>query len=970
MKISASDKGFNKLKHIKNMPKTSFPQNNQSFKGVDIVSVIPQTGESRALADVFSQYYGQLADNIGAKLGKLANDKSKLLQKSSRIDLSQGALLIKDKKMGSSLAESVIFPFVQMPLYAINWVLKKLKGSHSQKIRNAAENLYTKALFRIPRKLNEMDGKTNAIQGIMGATQKAIGTAAVKLGMQKEDVLKNIMSGGKTEAGEFVRENLYKISNKFFDKNTGNFNTAFERPLNRIVTGLIPMFFLANDAYNLSVMCGDKKEDSTKEANTRAKQELGRIITTAYIQLLIFGAFTKQVNTIPWFTPLTIAATTLFSEISSRKRLKRPIFFLSKEGAIEHNKMLKEKENKKSGIKETTKIQSEETKRQTGKLKDLSQNIVNDKSVVFNTFEDEANKKLTSAKKLQIKEQNNKKPEKKEQKALINFKTFKRGVIILLAAGFALSFLKNSSYTKNHPIIKGAKSLWERFKTATYDKLAFKDFAMEEDKFNEVMKSLKDSAADFAKKDSSLGPDKYGLAGIAAGHEAMRDKYQKSVMINGKKFIKILNNIFDKSKLQNVSDSAVDSLTQNGVKLTGKQTSVVNEAIKYAIENGSTDISEKQYGAVARKAIEIMTNRGILIADSKKENIAGAVSETIKNSVTQAPIKVETKLKPFVDVVTEPFKFMGKVVTFPFRIATYIINMATAKAKEAAVKAQVNGTPLSETDKIINKILTEIYGKPGAAKDSKTTQIIFANAMEQLEKKTLPYRNAVKALEQAQKDGVSGEQLEKLKHTVEITQEKLSKYIKSSVEKSFNGVTQSSNKNVDLAMMSKLAASTVTSAFLVADNYNMVMLKSNGEDKEGAKEKANERIVQRLSALFYQTMLIHWFNSTFCSVYNSSLKGMAAVAAPNTLASEILTRTSIGMPVGRKTIEELNAIDEKNEKRTGFAGKYFKFMRLLTGKKPLKDRIQKNKKQETKYIEPVNMQEMLKSANSNLLKKY
>ena len=47
------------------------------------------------------------------------------------------------------------------------------------------------------------------------------------------------------------------------NKYTGNFNTAYERPLNRIVTGLIPVAFLANDAYNLSVLCGDKKDIGT-----------------------------------------------------------------------------------------------------------------------------------------------------------------------------------------------------------------------------------------------------------------------------------------------------------------------------------------------------------------------------------------------------------------------------------------------------------------------------------------------------------------------------------------------------------------------------------------------------------------------------------------------------------------------------------------------------------------------------------
>ena len=219
--------------------------------------------------------------------------------------------------------------------------------------------------------------------------------------------------------------------------------------------------------------------------------------------------------------------------------------------------------------------------------------------------------------------------------------------------------------------------------------------------------------------------------------------------------------------------------------------------------------------------------------------------------------------------------------------------------------------------------------------------------MEQLEKKTLPYRKAEQELQTAVKSGKSQDEISKLTKNLEDQKQKLLKYVNTSVEKSFNGITQSSNKNPDLALMSKLASSTVTSAFLVADNYNMVMIKSNGDDPEEAKEKANERIIQRLSGLFYQALFINWFNATFRSTYNSSLTGMTSVVIPNTLTTEILMRKSIGMPVGRMTMDELNEMDRENENRTGLAGKYFEFMRLLTGKKPLKDRLPKEK-QETK----------------------
>ncbi len=98
---------------------------------------------------------------------------------------------------------------------------------------------------------------------------------------------------------------------------------------------------------------------------------------------------------------------------------------------------------------------------------------------------------------------------------------------------------------------------------------------------------------------------------------------------------------------------------------------------------------------------------------------------------------------------------------------------------------------------------------------------------------------------------------------------------------------------------------------------------------------------------------------------------MAAVSGTNTIATELITRKSIGMPIGRKTLDELNAIDEKNEKRTGFLGQYFKFMRLLTGKKPLKDRLQKNKQVAEEKVKKSNFNFLDKSQNTtNLIKIY
>ena len=191
------------------------------------------------------------------------------------------------------------------------------------------------------------------------------------------------------EASDFVQESLYKVSNKFFDKNTGNFNTVYERPLNRIVSGLIPVAFLANDAYNLSVLCGDTKEESKKEAKERQKQEISRVFTTAYIQLLTLGAFTKLVNTKSWFAPLTSATTVLVSETTSRKRLGKPIFFLNKEKAKEYNKKLEEKEKSEKVKNEQPTAATSIKEQKTDVNPILRSNVLKDntaESKVFSSF--------------------------------------------------------------------------------------------------------------------------------------------------------------------------------------------------------------------------------------------------------------------------------------------------------------------------------------------------------------------------------------------------------------------------------------------------------------------------------------------------------------------------------------------------------------------------------------------------------
>ena len=925
-----------RIRRVSN-PTASYPAEKQvSFKAVNPKALMSVADDH--IMKVFSQHYGKAGSFLVDKTDDLIRE-SKVLEKSSRFLVENGKLAVKDKSVPRSILENVIFPFVTLPLYGANWVIKKAQAVPF--LKKGAEKLYDKPIFRNPRKLNHLNESTNQLKGILGKTHSTVEGFIKEKGlkMSTDELIERLSKADDSpivkEASDYVKENLYKASNKFFDKHTGNFNTAYERPLNRIVTGLIPVAFLANDAYNLSVLCGDKKEDSTKEAKERTKQEISRVLTTAYIQLLTFGAFTKQVNTLPWFTPLTSAATVLFSETSSRKRLGKPIFFLSKEKAKEYNR----REKEKAGIAATTIAQNlTVTTASTPVKPQQMKNIITadpNEPKVFESFKAAEQKDTKDVK-------------KEEKRALINVDTFKKGVAILVAGGFALSFLKNSSLTKNSKVMQGFRKIGDFCKKKIYEPLAFKKFEIKTSEFDDLMKVL----------------DEVGCKEIADGHRFIRDKY--AVIGKGADAANVI--MMQKHSISSSgTKQAISQITATLKGLADGDIQKVAESVRTAIKLEGDAISEKKFEKVAKKATEIIRNKKANVSEEQIQTLTTTISNAIRDNSSGAMIKMDTKLKPFVDIVTEPFKFIASAANLPFKLVKTVINMMTSPVQKKAAQAALGKAELTKFEKAINTAVVEVFGEK-KAKSGKISQTIFANAMEQLQKQTAPYRKAKEALELAQKSGAVDA---KTQAAFDKAKDDLYKYVNRAVQKSFDGVTQSSNKNTDLAMMTKLASSTVTSAFLVADNYNMVMIKSDGEDKENAKEKANERIIQRLSALFYQTMLINWFNSTFRSTYNSSLKGMASVAIPNTLATEVLTRKSIGMPLRRKSYEQLVENEEKNENRKGFLGKYFKFMRLLTGKKPLKDRMPKDKQLMNEVAKTVVQSTTAKNpSTTNLLEMY
>jgi hypothetical protein len=555
-----------------------------------------------------------------------------------------------------------------------------------------------------------------------------------------------------------MQSSVFQTITKPFDYKTGNYDTKHERALNRLVSGLPPAVFLANDAYNLSRMMDDDPKAAEKERKTRFKQETSRILTSGYLTLITMGAFQKFINKskfgIVLTTGITVLVTEMFSRLSNGKHITR----ISPEKAREINK------------------------REHAPEADIKP-VENSGSQVSSTGN--ADKKDDKA--------------KEQQNPVLSFDTLMKASAIVLAAGYAVKGFKSI------PVIKNAAL-----------------------KFFENMD---------AEKSAKLGINKEKL-NVDNAVKTFEDK------VLYRPFTQFYNKIT--STAYHVAPAKFDA------------------TISVLRKNGYTQLAD-QYEKVGKSAIKNIDGKEFLDLGSRDKmfKVFGK----------------EVSVKPFVNFVIAPFKFMWNTVTLPYWMIDEKIGNLFRKAKPKSMPKDINALATS-FDKISKKAQAFASGKMSAADFEDFIKINMTNA--------------------------------------------------------FNRDSMSNVSNAELSNLAKTAASVATIWFLMTDNYNMVMLKSNGNDKDGANTKFKERFVQEGSRLFYQTLLIDLFNSTFRNSYNASLLGMSWVTLADTTLGEILTRSSVGIPVKAHTRDELIDIETKQNNSTGFKKKYYNFMQRLTGKRSIK----------------------------------
>ena len=591
-----------------------------------------------------------------------------------------------------------------------------------------------------------------------------------------------LIAEGKTP--EEIRSAMFQQKMKMFDPKTGNYDTKHERSLNRIVSGIPPALFLANDAYNLSRMMDDDKDKADHEKKVRFRQEISRIFINAYITLITFGALQKIMNNSNLGIMLTTGLTALFTESVSRLSNGKHITRLTPEEARAENERNNAPEK---DIKPDTSFKANKSKPDT----------------------------------------------KGQQKPLLSFDTLAKASAAVIATGFAIKGAR-----KFKVVDDTINTMFKPFKNL-YNKLTVTpDYKIDKEKFEQIVKILKETG--FSAQDTELNK----VSKIA---EESLDKAEKAIM--------------------------------------------------------KTDLAD-DYLRVAEYA----------------KNMDGTISLGARDK----------KIKPLVNFVIAPFKFAWSTVTLPYRLVDKAIKAFTKKPDLVKIPLSDKETlrtiakNMQKDLELNEKFASEVDSFVLALKKKAPTEL------NTTEKEFLRRVGDVEALAKSI-DNIGKRALKK-----DFDPKKFHDYVCDNLLKSFNMDTVSNVSNAELSNLAKTAATAATLWFLMTDNYNMVMLKSNGNDVDGAQTKFKERFVQEGSRLFYQTLLIDLFNSTFRSQYNKSLFGMTWITLTNTTLGEWLTRVSVGVPVGAHTRDELLKAEEKQDNAKGFLKGYYNFMQRLTGKRSIK----------------------------------
>lgn len=786
-----------------------------SFKGLS-------TKETSSVAHSINELIENFNNIIGSEAGNNIKGKLKNLESQNPwCNISGDAISFKEETLGARVYLSIIDPLINMPVDLLGSGLGKLQKTKFLKDSKLISGVLDSKLFRT-RKQN-LDNLSNAM---------AIKNYAEMLEKHKKDIekIKNEVRPpeGETKTKEerikdienvFV-EKIFKGAHKRFDPKIGNYSTNTERAVTRIVTGIAPAFFLANDAYNLSMYVNhDDKKLAKREKQRRFRQEAVRIGITGASTFAILSLLNKKASVAS--TTFWMVATALTSEIVGRAMTGMPFYPVSKKSAKKFSEL--EHKNK--------------VKKQTNNTKNKADSV------------DKQNVAATQT------------AQSKHKKSDFALKFL--GAIVV--TGFAIDKLP-----KYFPAIK---RFMEKRKNS-YDSMFKKEFAVETKELEQIFTQLRTN-----------------------GFNDLAKKYEEVVSSVIKK-----GNLGTKEKFL-MSEKRTDIALKN-----------LPEKFKGPIVNTET----KDY------AKELKTAKDAL-KDSEIKEALGIQNNTDTKTINLCTIKNKTKDTIINQFILFPQKLISSIIDVPYsNFVKPIIDLAANTIRTIVETSKAIREQKEWKFSDIIKKYKEVVEKNSSKKDkSLSDEENFMNLIEHIRKTN-------------KEEGITPEDAVK-------ANDKFKEKMNKKILDSFDNVTKSTINNAELSGPLKTAVSTATSVFLILDNYNRVMIDSNGENQSLANQKTKERTVQRVIRIAYGATIINIFNSMFFKMYHGSLFGAQFVNFLQTLCTETLERTSVGLPIGESDRETIIEKDNNNLKATGLKGSYFRFMSKLTGKKPISAKADKSK---------------------------
>lgn len=244
--------------------------------------------------------------------------------------------------------------------------------------------------------------------------------------------------------------------------------------------------------------------------------------------------------------------------------------------------------------------------------------------------------------------------------------------------------------------------------------------------------------------------------------------------------------------------------------------------------------------------------------DYKKINILGA----------------EVRQKDIRRLKTAPLRFLKELVSYPYKIASKILNFTKTEPKKADAPID---TKLLDPYNIRNiyKKFTEFEAKSGG--DDKKLYKEFGE------------------------------------------------YVRQMRLLSNNNTTSSSCNNSQIAVAAQTLGTITGMWFNMNDEFNSSV--RNGSTKKEAEKDARLRGINKFFRMTVQVIISGTLNDIFHKQYNNSLLKAAGIVAASTVLTDAASRVLTGMPAKKMTKEELEEY-QKNHKE-GIMSGYYKFIDKL-----------------------------------------